>query len=218
MVDLHTHSLLSDGELLPSELVRRAQIHGYKVVGITDHVDTSNIDFVLPRIIKVAQDLNKVWGDKIKVIAGVELTHVPLEYIPELIQYARSFGKVLVVVHGESPVEPVVEGTNRVAIEYKADILAHPGWITDEIASLASKNGVYLELTSRAGHDMANKHVYEVGKRNNAKFVFNSDAHGPDDLLNEIQIKTILEESLNLSLAEIEGIKEDSIELARRFL
>ncbi|MEK7309147.1 MAG: PHP domain-containing protein, partial [Nitrospirota bacterium] len=30
MIDLHTHSLLSDGVLLPSELIRRAYVIGYK--------------------------------------------------------------------------------------------------------------------------------------------------------------------------------------------
>jgi len=43
MIDLHTHSLLSDGELLPLELARRARVKGYTVLGITDHVDATNI-------------------------------------------------------------------------------------------------------------------------------------------------------------------------------
>ena len=79
MIDLHTHTLLSDGELLPTELARRAQDKGYKVIGITDHVDSSNIDFVIPRIIMACNDINKNW--KIKAIPGVEITHMPLELI-----------------------------------------------------------------------------------------------------------------------------------------
>ena len=79
MIDLHTHTLLSDGELLPSELVRRAVVAGYTAIALTDHVDISNIDFVLPRIVKVAQNLSRHWP--IKVIPGVEITHAPLEEI-----------------------------------------------------------------------------------------------------------------------------------------
>lgn len=218
MIDLHTHTLLSDGALLPSELVRRAQVNGYEVIGLTDHVDSSNIDFVLPRIIKVTKDLIKYWQDKIKVIAGIEITHTPLEIIPELIRYARSQGNVLVVVHGESPIEPVIEGTNRVAIESGADILAHPGWIKDEIAQLAREKGVYLELTARLGHEEANKHIYEVAIRNNAKLIFNSDAHEPEDLLNKLQIKTILEESLDLTPEDIDKIEKNARELAKKFM
>jgi len=37
MIDLHTHSLFSDGELIPSELVSRAAAAGYRAIAITDH-------------------------------------------------------------------------------------------------------------------------------------------------------------------------------------
>ncbi|MDP8216856.1 MAG: histidinol phosphate phosphatase domain-containing protein [Candidatus Kaelpia imicola] len=218
MIDLHTHSLLSDGLLLPSELVRRAQVNGYSVIAITDHVDSSNIDFILPRLIKVAGDLNKYWSDKIKVIPGVEITHPPVELIPELINYACSQGSVLVVVHGESPVEPVIEGTNRAAVEAGCNILAHPGWIDDSLASLAKERGVALEITARTGHQNANRHIYEVGKRNGALLVFNSDAHSPDDLLNKLQVEAILEKSLNLDTEQIEEIENNSLNLAKRFI
>ena len=42
LYDFHTHTILSDGEMLPSELVRRMAVLGYTTVAITDHVDTSN--------------------------------------------------------------------------------------------------------------------------------------------------------------------------------
>ena len=48
MIDLHTHSLYSDGELIPAELWRRAQVKGYRYLAITDHVDASNFEVVLP--------------------------------------------------------------------------------------------------------------------------------------------------------------------------
>jgi histidinol phosphatase-like PHP family hydrolase len=218
MVDLHTHTLFSDGVLLPSELVRRAMVKGYEIIGLTDHVDSSNIDFVLPRLIKVAQDLNRLWGDKIKVIPGVEITHVPLELIPKLVNFARAQGKVLIVIHGESPVEPVIEGTNKVAIQSGADILAHPGWIDDEIAKMAKEKGVYLELTARSGHDKANRHVLEVARRNNTPLVFNTDAHDPDDLITERQFAMILEEDLNLTLEQVKQLKKNARDLAEKFI
>ena len=40
--DLHTHTILSDGEMLPIELIRRMAVLGYTTVAITDHVDASN--------------------------------------------------------------------------------------------------------------------------------------------------------------------------------
>ncbi|MEN6421936.1 MAG: PHP domain-containing protein, partial [Smithella sp.] len=65
MIDLHTHSIFSDGDLVPAELVQRAWAAGYKVLAITDHVDHSNIDFIIPRIIKVCSKVNQ--QGKIKV-------------------------------------------------------------------------------------------------------------------------------------------------------
>ena len=45
MYDLHTHSILSDGEMLPIELIRRMAVAGYTTVAITDHVDLSNAGY-----------------------------------------------------------------------------------------------------------------------------------------------------------------------------
>ena len=45
--DFHTHTFLSDGALICSEQIRHAQINNYEVIAITDHVDISNIDFIL---------------------------------------------------------------------------------------------------------------------------------------------------------------------------
>jgi histidinol phosphatase-like PHP family hydrolase len=137
MIDLHTHSLFSDGELIPSELVRRLEFLGYRAVAITDHSDASNLDFIIPRIIQVADDLNR--SQPVKVIPGVELTHIPPRSIGSFIAKARGLGARLVLVHGESIVEPVAIGTNRAAIEGGADILAHPGLISDEDAALAAE-------------------------------------------------------------------------------
>src|SRR3972149_9790608 len=124
MIDLHTHTLFSDGELIPSELVRRAMVIGYEAIAITDHGDFSNIDFIIPRIADISKELSKFW--KIKVIPGIELTHIPPEAIKDLSQKARKLGAKIVVVHGETLVEPVQEGTNLAAVKSEVDILAHP--------------------------------------------------------------------------------------------
>jgi putative hydrolase len=58
MIDLHTHTLNSDGELIPTELWRRAQVKGYRFLGITDHVDASNFREVFARLKTAADTLN----------------------------------------------------------------------------------------------------------------------------------------------------------------
>lgn len=184
MIDLHTHSIYSDGELLPSELVRRAVVHGYSAIAITDHVDFSNIEHVLNGIAKVRY-LEDTW--EISVLSGVEITHVPPQNIIRLVDMARTMGAEIVVVHGETLVEPVIKGTNRAAIEAGADILAHPGLITPEDAALAADKGVLLEITSRCGHNRANGHVARIAEQTGAGLVVGTDSHSPEDLINDEQ-------------------------------
>ena len=181
MIDLHTHSLFSDGELLPSELIRRFEEMGYSCVAITDHVDSSNLDFVVPRMVQVAKDLNP--RQSVRLIPGVEITHVPPILIESLVIRARELGAEIVLVHGETIVEPVSEGTNKAAIVSGVDILAHPGLISREDVELAVEKGVYLEISSRQGHSLTNGHVARLAKDFGARLVLNSDAHRISDLM-----------------------------------
>jgi len=180
MIDLHTHSLFSDGELAPAELVRRFEVAGYKALAITDHGDQSNIDLIIPRLVAFCEQINRRQG--IRVIPGIELTHVPPEFIPALVSKSREIGARLVVVHGETIVEPVAPKTNRTAIESSVDILAHPGLITEEEVLLAKKRSVYLELTSRKGHSLTNGHVAQLAHKVGVPLILNSDTHAPGDI------------------------------------
>lgn len=181
MIDLHSHSIFSDGVLIPSELARRAQVLGIKALAITDHGDASNLDFIIPRIVAVAEELNAFNG--IKIIPGIELTHVPPSRIAALAQKARSLGAKIIVVHGETIAEPVAPGTNQAALDADIDILAHPGLITDQEAAKAAEKGICLEISARKGHSLTNGHVAKTAKKHGAKMVLNTDSHEPSDLI-----------------------------------
>ncbi|MEW6095201.1 MAG: histidinol phosphate phosphatase domain-containing protein [bacterium] len=213
MIDLHTHSLLSDGVLLPSELARRAEEKGIKVLAITDHVDTSNMDFVIPRIIQACADLNKVVG--IKLIPGCELTHIPPELINELATKARDMGAKIIIAHGETFIEPVAKGTNLAALKSDIDILAHPGLLTKQEAELAKSRNIALEITTRAGHSLSNAHVVKTAQVVGAKLVLNSDAHQIEDLLDVDFARNVARgagiEDFNLLLANSQEIVEKRI-------
>jgi len=180
MIDLHTHTLLSDGDLIPTELARRAEVLGFRALGLADHVDTALVDVVVPLLVKVAADLAPVM--KMKVIAGAEVTHCRPEHIARVVARARQLGARIVVVHGETLSEPVIEGTNRAALSAGCDILAHPGLLTEADARLAAEKGVLLEVSGRAGHCLANGHVVQVARRMGAGVIFGSDSHAPEDL------------------------------------
>ena len=213
MIDLHTHSLLSDGELLPSELARRAKVKGYSIIGISDHVDPTNLEDVATSILKLAAKASSY--NDIMVVPGVELTHVPPDIIGELVKEARRLGIYYVVVHGETIAEPVEEGTNRSAIEAGADILAHPGLISMEDMGLASTKGVLIEISARKGHSLTNGHVAALAKKTGARLVLDTDSHSPSDLITDSEgLKIVM--GAGLSRDDFHIMQRNAEELARR--
>lgn len=179
-IDLHSHTLFSDGDLIPSELLRRAAVKGYQVLAVTDHCDWANVDIFVPQLVafqKYAKDFDVLF------LPGVEITHTPPEQIAPLAKKARELGALIVGVHGETIVEPVAAGTNLAAAQCTdVDYVAHPGLITDEAVREAVKNNVYLEITTRGGHSFGNGHTAKMAKKYGAKLILNSDSHHPRDL------------------------------------
>ncbi len=213
MIDLHTHTFFSDGVLIPSELVRRAVKTGYRAIAITDHIDCSNLDCVT-RISGFAKTMK---DEPIDIIAGAELTHVPPEMIGQMVVSCRENGAGIVAVHGETIVEPVAEGTNRMAIEADVDFLAHPGLISAEDAKLAGKRGVYLEISGRGGHSFTNGHVAKMARDNGAELVFNTDAHAPRDLMDKNMARHVAM-GAGLTGSEIDRMFKNSEELLTKAL
>jgi putative hydrolase len=182
--DFHTHTFLSDGENSPIELIRFAAVRGYRYIALTDHASYSNLDFVISRVKKDCGLAKKYWD--IDAFTGVELTNVPAKSIDEMAGIAKELGAEIVVVHGETIVEDVEQGTNMEAVKSEyVDILAHPGIVTLKEARLAAKNGVFLEITARAGHNLTNGVVVNTGREAGARFLINSDAHSHLDLFTQ---------------------------------
>jgi histidinol phosphatase-like PHP family hydrolase len=178
LYDLHTHSILSDGEMLPIELIRRMAVLGYTTVAITDHVDTSNTTSVIGCLVNI-RDSAKIYG--VKLLCGVEITHVPPSQIADLAKTAKTAGADIVVVHGETPVEPVAAGTNHAAC------------------------GIALEITSRGGHNRTNGHVAQLAREAACQLVVDSDAHSPHDLLDE-RAKFVVAKGAGLTDAECKQV------------
>jgi putative hydrolase len=212
MYNFHCHSLLSDGELLPSEIARRFEAKGYKAIAITDHVDMANIKRVVSEIVEFCQAWPK---NRIKILPGIELTHIPLEQFKPLVKYARANGIKVIIGHGETVVEPVVKGTNKKAIEAGIDILAHPGMISSEDVRLAKKHGVFLELTSRHGHCQTNEHVAKQALKIGAKLIINTDSHAPQDIITPEELKRIGLDA-GLSKQKIEAIYKEETQLIQK--
>lgn len=210
MIDLHTHTVFSDGELIPAELARRAEVIGITALGITDHGDFSNLDFIIPRMVKVAEILNR--AGNFRVIPGIEITHVPPALIKQAVDEARSLGAAIVVMHGETVAEPVAPGTNRAAILAGVDVLAHPGLLSPEEAELARDRGVLLEISGRRGHCLTNGHVARVAQAAGARMVVDSDGHAPGDLMNDDRALTVVL-GAGLSRQDFSAMQENAARL-----
>ena len=210
MIDLHSHSLLSDGNLIPSELARRAEAKGYEVLAITDHADMSNLETIVPQIVKTCDELNK--SLKTTIIPGVELSYVPLALLADMAKKARVLGAKVILVHGETIVEPSIPGTNRKALESDIDILAHPGLLSLEEAKIAANKGIFLEISARKGHCLTNGHVVKMAREAGTKLILGTDTHEPSNLvtleeankiargagLNDEEVKTLFDNARRL--------------------
>lgn len=208
MYDLHTHTFMTDGVLSLAELSRRCQAHGYRGLVISDHCDHANIEMIVRSACGFCEAVRGHYG-QMAVIPGCEITHVPADLIAPLVEAARSLGARVVLVHGETLVEPVVPGTNRAAIEAGADVLAHPGLISREEVELAAQKGVLLEISGRKGHCYTNGHVARLAREAGAALSFGSDGHQPGDYPDRAMAGSILQ-GAGLSPAEVEQVFRNS--------
>ncbi len=183
--EFHSHTILTDGEVVGIEMIRNAVARGLRAITVTDHVSLGNIDWIVEAEIAECE-LARDW--EIAAIPGVEITHVPPDRLDEAVRRARRAGARIVVVHGETLAEPVLAGTNRAAVTNpEVDILAHPGYLTPEEADLARENDVFVELSGRRTHMVANGHVARISERSRATMIVDSDAHSPEELLTQAE-------------------------------
>jgi putative hydrolase len=206
MYNLHCHTILSDGDLVASEVAVRFAAAGYKIIAITDHCDYSNIKSNIAAALEFTSHWPK--NSSIRVLPGVELTHIPPEQFKPLAKLARAKGAQIIVGHGQTVVEPVAPGTNRAALESDIDILAHPGMISDDDVRLAKKRGIFLELSARKGHNTTNEHVASRAIALGARLCLNIDSHSPEDIISPDELKKV-GISAGLTMAQVEQIVAD---------
>jgi histidinol phosphatase-like PHP family hydrolase len=213
--EFHSHTFLSDGELHPIEHIRRAHHAGHAAIALTDHVGVHDVARVLDVLTKECEAAMEDW--KITALPGVEITHVAPRRIAEVAKAARRAGAKIVVVHGETPNEPVVKGTNAAAVRCgDVDVLAHPGFLAEKDARAAVENGVYLELTAKKAHGYTNGHVARLIERHTAPFLVNGDVHAPEQLVSEETARVVaLGAGLPAPLAD-RGLREFPRALLKR--
>lgn len=210
--DFHAHTYLTDGQLSPTDMWRHADRLLHRALALTDHVALEDPKPLLDRLHAEA----RAWeGSPLLTVVGVEISMVPPRRIADVARAARRAGAEIVIVHGETPVEPVPAGTNRAAIEApEVDLLAHPGLLTEAEAELAHAHETVLELSARRGHSLANGHVAQRALAAKADLVVDSDAHHADQLVSFEFARTL---AAGAGLSE-QGVASAIAEAPRRLL
>ena len=203
-IEFHVHSLFSDGILLPSEIIHMAKLKDYAAICITDHVDNSNLKSVVNSLSEFVREQEGRF--EVPFIPGVEISYVEPDNFLKFAERARKLGARIIIAHGETVAENVPKGTNRAAVAGKGliDILAHPGLISEEEVALAKASGIFLELTSRQGHNVSNGHVAQLAQKVGAKLIVSSDTHKPEDLIDQATAFMVARAS---GLSEAEALK-----------
>ncbi len=179
--DFHSHTFLTDGSASPTDMWTEAGLRGHRALAITDHL---SMEDPAPLIERLRGEARAFEDSPLIPVFGVEVSMVPTRHLARVARGARLAGAEIVIVHGESPVESVPEGTNRAAIlSGEVDVLAHPGLLEPDDAELAREHEVYLELSARRGHSLANGHVARTAVAARAALLVDSDAHAPSDLV-----------------------------------
>jgi putative hydrolase len=215
-VEFHSHSIFSDGALLPAALVREAEVRGHSALAITDHVDASNLEDVLSHLTKFAKETRGQLS--IKFFPGAEISYITPKYIADYCRKARKNGAKVIIVHGESPAEQVYPGTNHASVKETGlvDILAHPGNLTEEDAILAAKNGVFLEISARKGHRDGNRHVAAMARQFKAKCVVDTDCHTEFDMITQEQAFELCKEAGMTDEEALATVRDNPQELIKR--
>ena len=166
--------------------------NNYKAIAITDHAGIGSLQRVIAEVTRDCALAQAHWD--IIAIPGVELTLVPAAAIAETAKQAKELGAKLVVVHGETGLEPIEPGTNSAAVNSPyVDILAHPGLLNLEEGQSAAANGIFIEITARRIYSACNRHIANIARLAGAKLLVNSDAHEKQGLLTPALAQAVAE-------------------------
>ena len=95
------------------------------------------------------------------------------------------------------------------------NLLQKKGVITQEEATLARERSVFLEISARKGHCLANGHVARTALEVGASLILNTDTHAPGDLISRQQAER-LARGAGLTEAAVHKLFDDAQDLAQR--
>ena len=159
-LNLHTHTLFSDGDFTAEQIIRTAEEHGLTHIAITDHYATSKVHSLPPNgledYIASIEEL-KAQHPKIRVLSGVEIDTNPyrcdLDSLP--IDLLNRLDIVL-FEYVQTPDGTALEDLGMLLESLKPKCgLAHndlernfKGWLPDDVAAYIASFQVFVEINS----------------------------------------------------------------------
>lgn len=129
MIDLHMHTIFSDGSVLPEDLVQLAVDNNLEAIAITDHDTTESLPFAL----KSAE------GKNLEIIPGIEINTVwkdkEIHVLGYYIDPENDALKDVIQSHKQSRVVQIQEMAQKLKTKAKLNITF------EEIVDLASDSG-----------------------------------------------------------------------------
>ena len=124
----HTHTTWCDGKDSPRKVIQAAVAKGFEAIGFSSHamLPESDTDWVLtpekaPRYAREIRMLAEEFGDKIRVLCGVEADYVPGGASPDRRTYASIAPDYIIgSIHFV-----VAEDGARVPVDHQPDLLAN---------------------------------------------------------------------------------------------
>ncbi|HEX9059058.1 MAG TPA: CpsB/CapC family capsule biosynthesis tyrosine phosphatase [Clostridia bacterium] len=143
LMDLHNHTIESDGENTAEQLITNAIANNIACIGITDHFYTSKCSsvssFMLEEYISGLCELKEKYKDKIKVLCGVEICMIHTLCYLENLPYEKL--NMLDFVLFE-----YVDKAGAVALpeisEYAGRLTCHKGLAHTNLMGIAEKYGL----------------------------------------------------------------------------
>lgn len=180
-MNLHTHTIYSDGSFLPEDVVLRAWQGGLRHIAVTDHFETSKLDDPLtretfPRYLRNLRALKMMYQGRINVVAGVEIDtnpercdhdRLPYDMLNELdivlFEYAHDR------MHGGMSLDELKDVRSRLNIpcglcHWDVDRIfpnADPGAVADKLREL----DLFVEVSTSDYYVRNGLHFYELGER-----------------------------------------------------
>lgn len=204
--DLHTHTILSDGEGSITEMVLEAKRLGWALLAVTDHscllkVDEKGWLGKLKRQRDEIEEVRRSLGEGFTLLHGAEVDILPdgsLDYPDEILQW---LDVVVVSLHSELH-QPRQEITTRLLKAIRnphVDIVAHPSgralpyyqgadldW--EAVFEAAKECNVALEINANPCHLDLDEFYARKAVERGILLCINTDAHAPRQLNREYGI------------------------------